>query len=46
MESESEKAFQSWFEGLQTVDEMFNQLEQPEGPGNKAQGPETKENEG
>ena len=42
-DNEAEKAFQEWYEGLQTLDEMFNLLETAEGPGIKAQGPEQAE---
>ncbi len=44
-DNEAQKAFEEWFEGLQTLDDMFNLLESAEGPGIKAQGPEWAEDE-
>ncbi len=44
-DNEAQKAFEEWFEGLQTLDDMFNLLESAEGPGIKAQGPEQAEDE-
>ncbi len=44
-DNEAQKAFEEWFEGLQTLDDMFNLLESAEGPGIKAQGPEWSEDE-
>ena len=44
-EKEAAAAFQEWYESLPTVDEMFEQLERPEGPENKAQGPQWADNE-
>ena len=42
-EKESAAAFQEWFDNLPTIDDIFNELEQAEGPGIKAQGPEQAE---
>jgi hypothetical protein len=44
-EKEAAAAFQEWYESLPTVDEMFEQLEKAEGPGNKAQGPQWADDE-
>ena len=38
-EKEAAAAFQEWFDNLPTIDDIFNELEQAEGPGIKAQGP-------
>ena len=43
--NEAEKAFQEWYEGLQTLDEMFNLLETAEGQENKAKGPQWADDE-
>ncbi len=44
-DNEAQKAFEEWFEGLRTRDDMVIQLEPAQGPGNKAQGPEWAEDE-
>jgi len=44
-DNEEGRAFNDWFEGLQTLDEMFNLLESAEGRENKGQGPGSADNE-
>ncbi len=44
-DNEADRAYDEWYEGLQTIDNLFSLLETAEGPGDKAKWPKWAEDE-